>query len=147
MNGWAPSGNRSAEKNRPEKIHIGNIIRFISPLTVSVVWARLAMRRPIPRERQGADDLDQGQKPEAAHDRHPEHEHPQTEQHGDVGDEEGQPGQQDRQEEIPAGHRRGREPLEQLADPEVDQQETDAPKAAAHRVLADQAGDQEVDVP
>ena len=42
------SGNRSDEKKRPEKIHIGSMTRFINPLTVSVVPVRLAISRPIP---------------------------------------------------------------------------------------------------
>ncbi len=48
MNGWAASGNRSDEKKTPENSHIGSMTRFMSPLTVSVVVARQATRRPIP---------------------------------------------------------------------------------------------------
>ena len=146
MNGWTASGNRSAEKKRPEKIHIGSMTRFIRPLTVSVVWARLAISRPIPANARAPTISTSADQPEAPPDRHPEDEHAQREQDRDVGDQEGQPGQEDRQQEVAPGHRRGGEPLEELADPEVDQQEPDAPEPAAHRVLADQAGDQEVDV-
>lgn len=48
MKNCAPAGNRSAEKKTPENIHIGNITRFIRPLTVSVVCARDPTSRPIP---------------------------------------------------------------------------------------------------
>ena len=46
-----------------------------------------------------------------------------------------------------APHRRGQEPLEQLADPHIDDHKADAPQAAAHQAHADHAGQQEVDVP
>ena len=48
IKGWAAAGNRSDEKKTPEKSHIGSMTRFMSPLTVSVVLARQATRRPIP---------------------------------------------------------------------------------------------------
>ena len=41
-------GKRSYEKNTPEKIHIGIITRLISPLTLSIFCARLAVSRPMP---------------------------------------------------------------------------------------------------
>ena len=46
--GWMALGKRSDEKKTPEKIHIGNMTRFIKPLTVSVDVARLPTNKPIP---------------------------------------------------------------------------------------------------
>ena len=146
MNGCIAAGKRSEEKKRPPKIHIGSITRFIRPLTVSVVWARAGDQEPDPREGQSPDDLDQEDQPEAPHDRHPEDEDPHPQQDPDIRDEERQPRHEDREQEVAAGHRGRGEPLEQLADPEIDDQEPDPPEPPAHRVLADQAGDEEVDV-
>ncbi len=56
------------------------------------------------------------------------------------------PRPQEGEQEIAPGHGRGDEPLEQLGDPEVDQQEADAPEPASHGVQTDQARDQEVDI-
>ena len=146
MKGWAASGNRSDEKKTPEKSHIGSMTRFISPLTVSVVRARQATSRPIPANASAPSmsiSDDQGQ---AAADRHLEHERSQQEEHGQVGDHEREPGPQKGEQEIAPGHGRGHEPLEQLGDAEVDEQEADAPEPAPHGVQPDQARDQEVDV-
>ena len=74
MNGWTAAGNRSDEKKTPEKSHIGSMTRFIRPLTVSVVLARLATSRPMPGERQGADHVDQDHQEQAPADRHAEDE-------------------------------------------------------------------------
>ena len=57
MNGWIDSGNREAEKNTPEKIHIGSITRFISPDAPSMVCTREDTRRPI--EVKASDDSTQ----------------------------------------------------------------------------------------
>src|SRR6185437_7131578 len=46
MNGCTAPGKRSAEKKIPERIHIGNITRFISPETASMVFARHAVSSP-----------------------------------------------------------------------------------------------------
>src|ERR1700737_3230632 len=40
IKGCSIAGNRCEEKKTPEKIHIGSITRFISPLTLSSFWAR-----------------------------------------------------------------------------------------------------------
>ena len=90
-------------------------------------------------ERERADHVDADHQHKAAADRHVEHERAQQEQHGQVGDQEGQPGPEKGQQEIAPGHGRGDEPLEQLGDPEVDQQEADAPEPAPHGVEPDQA--------
>ena len=48
MNGCMKSGNRSALKNTPDRIHIGSMIRFIRPDTLSTVFTRLATNSPSP---------------------------------------------------------------------------------------------------
>ena len=121
--------------------------RFISPLTASVVVVRQATSRPIPAKARAPTTSTRMTSAEAAPDRHVEHQGAQQQEHGQVGDHEGEPRPQEGQQEIAPGHRRGHEPLEQLADPEVHQQEADAPEPAPHGVEPDQAGDQEVDVP
>ena len=147
MNGWAESGNRSDEKKTPEKSHIGSMTRFISPLMASVVVARQATNRPIPANARAPTTSTRMTSAEAAADRHVEHESAQQEQHGQVGDQEGEPCAQEGQQEVAPGHGRRDQPLEQLADPEIHQQEADAPEPAPHRVEPDQAGNEEVDVP
>ena len=134
MNGWMPAGNRSDEKKTPERSHIGSMTRFISPLTVSVVLARLATSRPMPAKARAPSTSTSDHQQQAAPDRHAEGQRPEQEQHRQVGDQEGQPRAEDGQQEVAPGHRRGDEALQQLADPEVHQQEADAPEAAAHRV-------------
>jgi CNT family concentrative nucleoside transporter len=47
-NGWTASGNRLVEKNVPDSSHIGSMTTFIRPETPSIVWTRLATRRPSP---------------------------------------------------------------------------------------------------
>src|SRR2546430_16308210 len=42
IKGCTMAGQRSEEKKTPGKIHIGIITRMISPLTLSLFWARLA---------------------------------------------------------------------------------------------------------
>src|SRR6202161_2181348 len=44
--GWITAGKRVAEKNTPDKIHIGSMTRFISPEAASIVLAREATRSP-----------------------------------------------------------------------------------------------------
>ena len=46
MNGCSAAGNRLAEKNTPEKTHMGIMMKFISPETASMVRARLATSSP-----------------------------------------------------------------------------------------------------
>ena len=148
MTGCTASGNRSDEKKMPEKIHIGTITRFIRPETASIVFARLATSRPMPGEHHRPQQ-DQKQRPPAGC--------------------RGSP-RRTRTARTPAGsstsgtmnsirlimmpprksallHRRGEEPLEQLAHAHVDGHEADAPQAAAHEAHAQQARHQKVDVP
>ena len=60
MNGCTIAGKRSYEKNTPENIHIGIITKLISPLTLSIFCARLAVsnpnRRTKPRPRSNQHD-------------------------------------------------------------------------------------------
>ncbi len=127
MNPWAASGNRAVEKNTPEKSHCGSMTRFISPLTASVVVVRQATSRPMPANARAPDHVDQDHQPEAAADRHLERQGAQEQQHAEVGDQEGQPRTEQGEQEIATGQRRGDQPLEQLADPQVHQHEADAP--------------------
>ena len=48
MKGCAIRGKFADEKNTPEKIHIGSMIKFMIPDTASVVRARDAVRSPRP---------------------------------------------------------------------------------------------------
>ena len=47
MIGCRKSGNLCEEKNTPDKIHIGIMIRFIRPEAASMVCARDAINKPI----------------------------------------------------------------------------------------------------
>ena len=53
---------------------------------------------------------------------------------------------QDGAQEVAPGHGGGDEALEQLADPQVHQEEADAPEAAPHGIEPDQPGDQAIDI-
>ena len=121
--------------------------RFIRPLTVSVVVARLATSRPMPGEGQGADHVDQ-RSPGARFPRigMPKASVPSSSSTARSGIRKVSRAPEEGQQEVAPGHRRGDEALEQLGDPEVHQQEADPPEPAPHGVQADQAGDQEVDV-
>ena len=147
MNGWTASGNRSAEKKTPEKSHIGSMTRFIRPLTVSVVVARLAISRPMPAKARAPTTSTTMTSSEAPPDRHARRPGCRA---GAARDRSGirkvsrAPSRASRKSRRGIG--RGDEALEQLGDPEVHQQEADAPEPAPHRVQPDQAGDQEVDV-
>jgi hypothetical protein len=101
---------------------------------------------PDPGEGQGADHVHQDDQPEPAADRHVEHQGAQEQEHGQVGEQEGEPRAQEGQQEVLPGHGGRHEPLEQLADPHVHQHEADAPEPAPHGVDRDQSRDQEVDV-
>lgn len=46
MIGWTMAGNFWAEKKTPDAIHIGIIVKFISPEAASIVRAREAMSSP-----------------------------------------------------------------------------------------------------
>ena len=46
--GCTACGKRSTEKKTPEPTNIGIMIRFIRPLTVSILRGRLATARPMP---------------------------------------------------------------------------------------------------
>ena len=142
IKGWALLPKLSVAKKTPESRYIGSMTRFISPLTVSVVVARLATSRPIPAKAR-APMTSTRKKQQVAADRHVEDERSQEQQHRDVGDQEGQARGQDGAQEVAPGHGRGDEALEQLADPQIHQEEADAPEAAAHGVEADQPRDQE----
>ena len=118
----------------------------MSPLTVSVVVARQATSRPIPAKASAPSTsitMTSARLPRIGM---WNIKVPSKQEHGQVGDEERQPGAEQRQQEVAPGHGRGHEPLEQLGDAEVHQQEADAPEPAAHGVEPDQAGDQEVDI-
>ena len=64
-----------------------------------------------------------------------------------VGNQEGEPRPEQREEEVPARHRGGDEALQQFRDPKIHDQKADPPEPAPHRVQSDQTGDQEIDVP
>ena len=98
-------------------------------------------------KRECTQHVDGDHESQAAPDRHLEHQRSQQQEDREVGDDEGQPGREQGEQEIAAGHRRGHEPLEQFRDAKVDEQKADAPQATAHGVQADQARDQKVDVP
>lgn len=92
-------------------------------------------------EGERAEELDDDQREKITSHGHMKREDAHREEHADVGDEEREPGAQDREQEVAAGHRRGAEAFEELGDAEVDEQETDAPEPPAHRVERDQSGD------
>src|SRR5438105_5264342 len=48
MNGCTTAGKFEDEKNTPEKIHIGSMMKFMIPETASVVRAREALSNPSP---------------------------------------------------------------------------------------------------
>ena len=90
MNGWAALPKFSVAKKTPESKYIGSMTRFMSPLTVSVVVARLATRSPMPAKARAPSTSIRKKTREVAANRHLEGEHAQQEQHGDVGDQKGQ---------------------------------------------------------
>ena len=116
------------------------------PLTVSVELARQATRRPSPGESECTQEVNSHHQRQISTDRHLEHPSSQKQKDDEVGDHEGQARPQDREQKIATGHRRSDEPLEQLGDSEIDQQEANAPEPTPHRIEPDQAGDQKVDV-
>ena len=147
MNGCAASGKRSDEKKMPESIHIGSITRFIRPETASIVLARLATNSPSPEKVHGAEQ-DQDQHIEhAAVIAHVERIPCEDQQDQHLGHHEHHPADHDPAQELALLHRRGQEPLEQLADPQIDGDKADAPQAAPHQAHAQQARHEKVDVP
>ena len=146
MNGWALLPKFSVAKKTPESRYIGSMTRFMSPLTVSVLVARLATSRPIPAKARAPIDVHQKEGQEVAADRHVEDERSQQQQHRDVGDQEGQARGQDGAQEVAPGHGGGDVALEQLADPQIHQEEADSPEAASHGVEPDQPRDQTIDI-
>ena len=51
ITGCTAGGKRSEEKNTPELTHIGTMTALINPDTVCIVFARLAINRPIPENK------------------------------------------------------------------------------------------------
>ena len=149
MNGCAAAGNRSAEKNTPEKSHIGSITRFIRPLTVSVVDARLAIRSPIPADARATTSNRStiSGKAQVSADRHVEHQACRA-GGGSSGRGSGRSAGRPRiaSRKSPLGHRGRDEAFQEFADPVIDEQKADPPQPAPHRVDRDQPRDQKVDV-
>ena len=144
--GLDAAGKRSEEKKTPDNSHMGSMTRFMSPLTASVVVAGRPTSRPIPANARAPSMSTPTTRARLPRIGMWNIKLPEQQEHGQVGEDESQARPQNGQQEIAPGHRRGHEPLEQLGDPEVDQQEADSPEPAPHRVEPDQAGDQEVDV-
>ena len=120
-------------------------MRFISPDTPSIVFARDAMSRPSPPNASAPTTIPR--RPRAAiRARHAEQQDRGAEQHGDLERQQDQAREQVRREILGARHRRGDEALEQILPPLVDDREAEAPDAAAHDRHAEQAGHDEVDV-
>ncbi len=92
-------------------------------------------------EGERAEELDDDQREKITSHGHMKREDAHREEHADIGDEEGEPGAQHREQEVAAGHGRGAEAFEELGDAEVDEQKPDAPEPPAHRVERDQSRD------
>ena len=62
-------------------------------------------------------------------------------------DQKGEPREHERQKERRTAHRCDQEPFEQLASSHIGDGEANSPHAGSHEIHADQAWEQEVDVP
>ena len=146
MNGWAALPKFSVAKKTPESKYIGSMTRFMSPLTVSVVVARLATSSPIPakarapmtsirKRRADCRGSACGKRalPVRAGSRHRGSERSGV--------------RRDRAQEIAPRHGSGDEALEQLADPEIHQEEADPPESASHGIDPDETRNQAIDIP
>src|SRR3974377_571399 len=127
MNGWALLPKFSVAKKTPESKYIGSMTRFMSPLTVSVVVARLATSSPMPAKARAP--ITSIRKKTSRLPRI------------GMGKARGRP------QEIAPGHGGCNEALEQLADPHIDQEEADPPESTSHGVDPDEARDQTIDLP
>jgi hypothetical protein len=88
-------------------------------------------------ECQRAQELDADYQGQVASDRHVEHEFSQEEQHSQVRNHKRKASAEEGEQEITSGHGGGDEPLQELGDPEIDQQEANAPEPSSHRIQPD----------
>ena len=140
------SGNRSAEKNIPEPIHIGSITALIRPEMVSIVRARLATEQADAREVQRAQHDQQPDRQVAPLADDAEDQPGEDQEDEPSVTREHQPADEQGGQEVAAFHGRGHVTLEQLADPHLDDPEAHAPQAAAHQAHPQQPGHEEIDV-